>query len=354
MNPRVSIIILNWKGWMDTIECLESLYRITYPNYDVIIVDNNSMNESIKKIIEYAQRKIEVNTKIFENSPNNKPIKVFEVSEDEAKQGRFNRSFYEKCDVEERMILIKNRDNYGYTGGNNVAIKFALSVLNPNYILILNNDLIVDEEFLKELVLVGERDRKAGIMGPTIYHYEYKEQNKIQVAGFKLHWNTGNLDFLRTNEIDNGQCNEIEEVDCLPGSAILARKELFERIGYFDTNYFMYWDEIDWCIRANKAGYKLLCVPTAKIWHKGAASTKKISGFQEYYLTRNRFWFMRRHATSRQYGLFLLSFFSYQFLFSAILMLSHKDIRAFMAFVRGAIDGISKANTNVALHQRYQ
>ncbi|ACJ17344.1 glycosyltransferase family protein [Thermococcus onnurineus NA1] len=108
-SPRISIIILNWNGWRDTIECLESLYRITYPNYDVIVVDNASQDDSIEKIKEYAEGKIEVNLKFFKYNPNNKPIKVFEVSEDEARQGKFNRPLYEKFDVDRRMILIKKQ-----------------------------------------------------------------------------------------------------------------------------------------------------------------------------------------------------------------------------------------------------
>ncbi|WP_370520470.1 glycosyltransferase family 2 protein [Thermococcus sp. LS2] len=96
MFPRVSIIILNWNGWRDTIECLESLYRITYLNYDVIVIDNGSRDNSIQKIREYCEGKIKVNSEFFKYSPYNKPIRVFEISEDEAKQGKFDRSLYEK------------------------------------------------------------------------------------------------------------------------------------------------------------------------------------------------------------------------------------------------------------------
>ena len=109
-------------------------YRITYPNYDVIVVDNGSRDDSVRRIKEYCEGKIEVNSKFFKYDPSNKPIKVFEISEDEARKGRFDRPLYEKFDPDRRLILIKNKDNYGFAGGNNVGIKFALSVLNPKYI----------------------------------------------------------------------------------------------------------------------------------------------------------------------------------------------------------------------------
>src|SRR4030042_5210130 len=111
MTPKVSIIILNWNGWRDTIECLESLYRITYLNYDVIIIDNGSTDESIKKIKEYAQGKIKVDSKFFEYSIMNKPITIIEyIPEDlftgDGKKEINNNQSYRK------MILIKNDKNY--------------------------------------------------------------------------------------------------------------------------------------------------------------------------------------------------------------------------------------------------
>ncbi|MEN3052324.1 MAG: glycosyltransferase family 2 protein [Candidatus Methanosuratincola petrocarbonis] len=343
MKPRVCIIILNWNGWEDTIECLESLYRITYPNYDIIIVDNNSKDNSVEKIIEYADIAFETKTKSFKCNLSNVPIKVFEINEYEAKKGIFDLPFYETYKSKQRMILIKNRHNYGYSGGNNGAIKFALSVLNPKYILILNNDTVVDEKVLIELVEVGESNKKAGIMGPTVYHYDYKRKKMIQSAGVKIYWYTGKQKMIRSNEIDCGQYEETYEVDYVSGCAIFAKSELFQKIGYFDTSYFAYWEETEWCIRASKAGYKVLCVPKAKIWHKGGSSSKKVSGLTQYYLTRNKFWFMRRHASGKQYSLFLLYFFCYKFWYiSGFYIIYLKDIKTYMAFLRGVKDGITR------------
>jgi GT2 family glycosyltransferase len=123
IKPRVSIIILNWNGWRDTIECLESLYRIDYPNYDVIVVDNSSTDDSIEKIKEYCEGKIAVDSKFFKYDPRNKPIEVVECGKDE------------KPDIpkaqRDRLFLIKNDKNYGFAKGNNIGIQYALKAFNP-------------------------------------------------------------------------------------------------------------------------------------------------------------------------------------------------------------------------------
>jgi len=112
-NPKVAIIIVNWDGWEDTIECLESLYRIDYPNYEIIIIDNHSQDDSVRRIKDYSEGK--------------------------------------------ELTIIENEDNYGFAEGNNIGIRYALKYLKPKYILLLNNDTVVDKDFLKELISAGER-----------------------------------------------------------------------------------------------------------------------------------------------------------------------------------------------------
>jgi len=122
MNPKVSIIILNWNGWKDTIECLESLYQITYPNYDVILVDNGSEDESIEKIKEYCEGKIMVESKFFKYDPSNKPIKIIEYTREEAEGGGGKEKKITNLPSDKKMILIKNEKNYGFAEGNNVGL----------------------------------------------------------------------------------------------------------------------------------------------------------------------------------------------------------------------------------------
>ena len=330
MDPTVSIIILNWNGWKDTLECLESLYQITYPNYDIIAVDNGSEDESIEKIKEYAEGKIEVESKFFEYSSDNKPIKIVEYTREEAEEGK--EIEIANLPLNQRLIIIKNEKNYGFAEGNNIGIRYALEVLNPDYVLLLNNDTVVDKEFLTELVKVAESDEKIGIVGAVNYYYDMPE--KIWFAGGKIDFWTGKVYAIGLND-------KIKEVDYVAGSSFLIKKEVIEKVGILNPAYFIYWEETDWCARAHKAGYKVLFIPKSKIWHKVSAITKKISGFSEYLLTRNMFWFMKQHATRSQYLSFLLYFFGFRFWFtSGIYILSDKNITAVIPFLRGVLDGL--------------
>src|SRR3989344_4022189 len=139
-SPRVSIIILNWNGVNDTIECLDSLKEITYPNYEIIIVDNGSKWDDVKILSK--------------------------------KFGKYIR-------------IIKNDKNYGFAEGNNIAIRKVMEENKSKYVLLLNNDTVVDKKFLDELVKTGESDEKIGIVGPIIYNYYTKE---IDFAGGKINW----------------------------------------------------------------------------------------------------------------------------------------------------------------------
>ncbi|WP_456420718.1 glycosyltransferase family 2 protein [Thermococcus sp.] len=314
-HPRVSIIILNWNGWKDTVECLESVYRINYPNYDVIVVDNGSKDDSLQKIKEYAEGKIKVVSKFFEYNPNNKPIKVFEVDENEAKQGKFNRPVYEKYDIDRRMILIKNKDNYGFAGGNNVGIKFALSVLNPDYVLLLNNDTVVDPNFLTELVKVAESDEKIGIVGPKIYYYEYNGRHDVvHSLGVKIDLWKGLVYHIKKNDM-----LRISTCDCVEGSCMLLKTTALRKIGFFDEIYFAYWEETDLCVGFASKGYKIIVNKNAKIWHK-ISWKKEVRLFNLCLMLRNNVIFMRKHASVIQN-----IFFDFYFIFRILPFFTFKS-----------------------------
>lgn len=290
--PKVNIIILNWNGKMDTIECINSLQRINYSNYKLLIVDNGSSDGSVeyfKKIYPYIE-------------------------------------------------LIENNTNLGFAEGNNIGITRALSQ-STDYILLLNNDTVVAPNFLDELIKVAEKNPQIGIVGPTVYHYG--KLNKIQFAGAKISLNTGRIKLYRLNETDDGQFDELLDVDYVCGCALLGKKELFEKIGSLNKYYFAYWEETEWCFRALKAGYKVVYAPKSKIWHKGGASSTKISGFSQYHMTRNMFWFMKKHATTKQYLLFMVYFFGFRFWFSVFAhIFYYRNLKGFNSFIKGVIDGI--------------
>ncbi|AEH25443.1 glycosyltransferase family 2 protein [Pyrococcus yayanosii] len=297
MFPRVSIIILNWNGWRDTIECLESVYRITYPNYDVIVVDNGSKDNSIQKIKEYAEGKIKVHSKFFDYNPNNKPIRVFEVSEDDAKKGKFNRPLYEKFDVNRRMILIKNRDNYGFAGGNNVGIKFALSVLNPDYVMLLNNDTVVDKKFLDELVKVAESDKKIGIAGPLILYYDHPT----------IVWAFGTV-ALRGKPKSYILYTPIE-VPWVIGCALLLKADLLRSVGLLDENIFLYGEEYDLCLRARSQSYYLYAVPTSTVIHKEKMDYILDKPYKLYYELKHFPYVLRKNYMGANFAYVFLRYY---------------------------------------------
>lgn len=337
MNSRVSIVILNWNGWRDTIECLESLYRISYPNYDVILLDNGSKDCSLDEIRAYLAGKKVVVSKFFKYSADNKPIKVLEYTANEAEIGG------QECKTSDvgpdRLVLIKNDKNSGFAEGNNIGIRYAIKHLDPRYILLLNNDTVVKNDFLDELIKAIECDQSFGFAGPIIYYYDYKGQsNVINVAGIDLIIKRGMSHRLGSDEIDNGQYNSVRVVDYLEGSCLLIKRAVLDKIGLLDSSYFAYWEETDLCLRGLDAGYKCICVPTAKIWHKVSSSSP--GKVKLYYMTRNRFWFVREHATRSELCHFLAYFFGRQFWMDLRVYLSRKDSESLYAFLKGVLHGM--------------
>jgi GT2 family glycosyltransferase len=302
-NPRVSLIILNWNGLEDTIECLESLRKITYPNYKVIVVDNGSKGNDAQVL--------------------------------EEKFGDY-------------IHLIRNDKNYGYTGGNNIAIRYAVDNSAPDYFLILNNDTIVAPDFLDQMVKVAENDVSIGIVGPKVYYYDFPD--RIESAGARINMRTGRASSIGTKQIDTGQYDREQEVDYVEGCCLLIKKEVIQELGLFDETYFCYWDEVDYCVRVKKAGFKIVYTPEARIWHRKTLKEKlwqkvpkegKASALSYYYWARNNFRFMGKHATKGQYSSFLVYFFGYHFwLASAVCLLYHRDIGQLFAFCVGVRDGI--------------
>jgi len=272
MSPTITIILINWNGWKDTIECLESLYQIKYRYYNVVLVDNASEDDSILKIKEYCKGNRQIESDFFNYNQSAKPIEIFEYNEEESEKGIIDED-YLALSTNKRLILIKNSKNYGFAEGNNVGMRYALKTLQSDYILLLNNDTVVAKDFLTEMINVGESNKKSGILGPKTYFYDFKgRKDVICFAGGSLNMKMGESQSLGFSEVDNGQHDDLREVKYVEGSCLLVKKEVIEKIGFLDTRYFAYWEETDFCIRGLNAGYKSIYVPTSKIWHKVSAS----------------------------------------------------------------------------------
>ncbi|ADK13612.1 glycosyltransferase family 2 protein [Clostridium ljungdahlii] len=261
IEPLVYIIILNYNGYKDTIECVNSLKKINYKNYKIVIVDNNSTDESEKILKE-----------------------------------KFN-----------QCIIIQTGKNLGYAGGNNVGIRYAVKN-NSDYICILNNDVIVEKCFLEELVKYLYSNHNTAMVGPMIC--EYSNKRVIQSTGAIVNLYKGSVPSLNSGKMEDVVNQKVIKCDYIGGACILVRKEILDEIGLIPENYFLFFEETEWCLKAKKMGYDIVCYCNAKVNHKGSASINKVSGLSEYFMHRNRVVFEKRNANLIQ----LICFYVYLFL----------------------------------------
>lgn len=283
--PKTYIIILNYNGWTDTIECLESVLKNDYPNYQVIVVDNNSPNNSMEYIRAWAEGKLDVwvnpnhPLRNFSFPPVQKPIPYVFYSKEEAERG--GNPEIEKQFINP-MIFIQTGYNGGFAFGNNVAIKYALAKKDAECVLLLNNDTVVEKDFLNKLVEVSQADKKIGITGCKIYYYD--NPSKIWFNGGKFNEWTG-----RAVHIQKEINKEVSECNFITGCCMLIKKEVLEKVGLLDESYFMYVEDLDYSYRVWKAKHKLYNVSNSEVWHKVGASSgeDEVSAFSAYWYYKN-------------------------------------------------------------------
>jgi GT2 family glycosyltransferase len=263
---NIGIIVLNWKQPKLTIDTIESLLKIKSVGFDyqIVLVDNGSTDDSLPTLIQKYQT--------------NPKIKILSLLQ-----------------------------NLGYAGGNNFGIDYALKN-NFDYVLLINNDVLVDPEFLQNLVKATKKD-PISILGPKIYFapgFEYhKDRYKkneigrvIWSAGGVIDWNNVYASNIGIDEVDNGQFdNSNLKADFISGCCILVNTEIFRKIGKLDDDFFMYLEDVDFCQRAKKHGFSLNYVPKSIIWHVNSGSSQAGGDLQNYFLTRNRITFALRFAS---------------------------------------------------------
>ncbi|HBI17371.1 MAG: hypothetical protein UR60_C0024G0006 [Candidatus Moranbacteria bacterium GW2011_GWF2_34_56] len=231
--PKVFIIILNYNGKNILKKTLESVYKLSYPNYQVVVVDNDSMDGSFE--------------------------------EARLSFGKFN--------------FIKNNQNVGFAAGNNVAIKWALEKM-ADYVFLLNNDALIEKDSLTKLIDEARKDEAIGILSPVIYR---GDSDKVWFSGGKINWLK-----MRAEHVDN-----ISETQYITGCAMLIKKDVFKKIGLLDEKFFLYYEDADFSFRAARAGFKLKIVKVASVFHfeKSAESLNKI-----YYLVFSGIRFFRKNS----------------------------------------------------------
>ncbi len=244
-RPHVVIVIVTRNHWAETAACLDSLAAVDYPNFQTVVVDNGSTDETV--------------TAVRRQYPD--------------------------------ISVVDTGANLGYADGNNTGMRWALR-RGAEYVLLLNNDTIVAPDFLTCLIDAAEADPDAGLLGPMVYHHS--EPNLIQSAGGER---TPDWQFYHRgqNEPDTGRFREVEPVTWLTGCAILARREYVENDGFLDPDFFLYSEDVDWCVRAEEAGFRVLFVPQSRIWHKGVKPDYNPGPYVTYYSARNHLLLLTKH-----------------------------------------------------------
>lgn len=217
--PVVYIVIINWKRLNDILGCLDSVFKMDYEKYEVIIVDNGSNDGSCEVIL------------------NEYPI----------------------------VHLIKNKSNLGYSGGNNVGMRFAMAQ-GGDYIWLLNNDTIVGKDSLRNLVELAEQNDRIGLISPIIYYYD--KPQIAQFSGSYVNWK--NLSIISPNANERTVENDFQEGDrvCLWGTALLIKRKVIEKIGYLNEQYFAYYEDTEYSLRSLKAGYRNNICRSSVVLHK--------------------------------------------------------------------------------------
>jgi GT2 family glycosyltransferase len=286
-EPRVSIVILNWNSYQVTLDCLLSLRKMDYRNFEVVLVDNGSVDGSPARLLE--------------NVP--------------------------------EIRLIRNATNLGFAGGCNVGMRDALR-RGTDYVLLLNNDTIVAPDFLTQLVRVAGSDEKIGAVSPKILFFDHPDRLNY-AGGEHRRWRLFPKVFgLR--HLDDGTYDKIREVSFLTGCAFLIKAEVVRDIGVLEEVYFHFYEDIEWSLRVLKAGYKTMYVPSAVIWHKEHYVTEKNqrNGFIEFQLARANMIFARKHVPLKLWP-FKMPFFCAWMVYRTLVFSRPRDWQKVLSLYKG-------------------
>ncbi len=342
--PKVAIIILSWNGWQDTVECLESLQKIDYPCYEIIVVNNGSTDDSMEMIRKWAEGSMPIDTKFVSFNHTSKPVRCIQYERELAEEGGDRREKeFDKLPPNRKLTIICTRENLGFAGGNNVGIRYALRKGDFNYFLILNNDTVVAPDFLTRMVQTGETGEKLGIIGGRIYYYDNPQ--RIWYGGGRMdlrkalsyHEYYKKTEAELEREINLKRLEKVAEATFITGCLMLIRKELLEDVGLLREDYFLSVEDTDFCYRALKKHWQMRINLEAKIWHRVAPSKGgEASSVNTYYKTRNRLFFAFENIEGIERKLVFLFFF----IFSSLIRMSVWAISGRMQVVKGTVIGV--------------
>lgn len=287
---KVAVILVNWNGWQDTIECLESILKSDFSEFRIVVCDNASTDGSFEKIQGWARGEIQATSASpemarFSHPPCAKPAELLVVDEHGNHDG----------DSEAQVVLIQTGENLGFAGGNNVGIRFSREHWDSDLYWLLNNDTVIDFGALGHLKRRYEEAEHVGMMGTTIYFYDHPDT--VQA----LNGSTFNSFTCVTTCNGGGRNlpakidrNKIEEAtDMISGASLVVSREFIDAVGLMDETYFLYFEEMDWASR-NQGEFEIAYSPEAIVYHKQGASAgsgrlnERRSLTSEFYMTRSR------------------------------------------------------------------
>lgn len=248
-QPSVAIIIVNYNGIEDTIECIKSLNKINYCNYKAFVIENGSSKKPSKDQIDY---------------------------------------------LKEHAVYMESSENLGFSGGNNIGIRKALE-MRFDYVLLLNNDTTVEPDFLNILIDAATEKTDVGIVGGKIAFYS--NPSHLWYGGGYLNKKYGGGSHERWNELNPEDTGEIREVTFITGCLMLIPTEVMKKVGLLSEEYFLYAEDTDFCYKVIQAGYKLWFCENTLIYHKVSASTGATSAMTQYYMVRNVLHLTKKYRT---------------------------------------------------------
>ena len=285
--PTVCIVILNYNGAQITLNCVDSVLKIDYPNFRVMVVDNASTDDSVT---------------------------------------RFKEAF-----TDPRIELLINSENEGYAGGNNRGIERALAA-GADYVVILNNDTIVNPGCLTPLVEAMERDAVLGIAGCPVCN---SGSPRAWVGEMRLNLFTGAPADLSGGVGTSGP----REVDYVWGAAMLVRGSAIKRVGMFDDRFFLFFEDTDLCFRMREAGYKVSFVPGPGVWHLHGQTIRHFGSVDTFCCNRNEAWFVRRHGSTKHRMVFNLYCLGYLYPRRIVARLVRGEFNLLVPLLRGIWQG---------------
>lgn len=302
MSPKVAVIILNYKDWRDTVECLESVLRSNYENYQAIVINNDSLGKSMDYIKAWAEGRLSVSLAMDNPLPSYPPVAkplhyVYYTREQAEKGGDADKERQCECFLANNstvamrypLILIQTGSNLGFAGGNNVGIRYAISQ-DFDYVFILNDDTVVGQEAISEMVSDALKNLQAGMVAPKIFNY-YKPDVVDRLGLF----------ITKSGWAYDRKCHDDGPLLCPSGCAALYSRAVFCATvwngEYFDEDFFMYCEDSDLGLRAQLKGFRAVLSEKATVFHKGPKSQEgpERTKLNAYYLQRNTIWVLAKN-----------------------------------------------------------